>query len=104
VRWLVTYNAGKTAPYVQGGDSGGGLFWGQVKDSTGSLLMGITSAQFTFDTGQFGSGFVQLAACWQAAAPSAAAPAEAAVRAAACRRRSPGRSARRWAIRRAARR
>ena len=62
VRWLLAYNAGNTAPYVQGGDSGGGRFWGHVNDSTGSLLMGITSAQITYDGGGFGSGFVQLAA------------------------------------------
>jgi hypothetical protein len=62
VHWWVVYNADQTAPYVQGGDSGGGLFWGHVTDSTGSLLMGITSAQLTFDNGGFGSGFVQLAA------------------------------------------
>jgi hypothetical protein len=62
VRWLLAYNAGNSAPYVQGGDSGGGLFWGHVNDSTGSLLMGITAAQITFDGGGFGSGFVQLAA------------------------------------------
>lgn len=62
VRWLLAYNAGNTAPYVQGGDSGGGLFWDHVSDSTGGLLMGITSAQITFDGGGFGSSFVQLAA------------------------------------------
>ena len=62
VRWLLAYNAGKTAPYVQGGDSGGGLFWGHVSDSTGGLLMGVTSAPITFDGGGFGSGFVQLTA------------------------------------------
>ena len=62
VRWLLAFNAGNSAPYVQGGDSGGGLFLGHVNDSTGSLLMGITSAQISFDGGGFGSGFVQLAA------------------------------------------
>jgi hypothetical protein len=30
VHWLMVYTEGYTAPYVQGGDSGGGLFLGQV--------------------------------------------------------------------------
>lgn len=65
VNWLVTYtDAGAGAPYVQGGDSGGGLFFGHVPDSI-TPLMGITSA--LIDRGsndpptQFSSGFVQLA-------------------------------------------
>lgn len=65
VNWLVTYDAKHGAPYVQGGDSGGGLFLGHVQDSAGAALMGITSAQVQFDTaggGGFGSAFVQLAA------------------------------------------
>jgi hypothetical protein len=65
VNWLVTYDAAHGAPYVQGGDSGGGLFLGHVTDSAGAALMGITSAQVQFDEaggGGFGSAFVQLAA------------------------------------------
>jgi len=65
VNWLVTYDALHGAPYVQGGDSGGGLFLGHVLDSAGAALMGITSAQVQFDSaggGGFGSAFVQLAA------------------------------------------
>jgi hypothetical protein len=68
VNWLLTYNAGHSAPYVQGGDSGGGLFLGHVTDSSGAVLMGITSAQLQFDQNGdqvvdgYGSGFVQLAA------------------------------------------
>jgi hypothetical protein len=65
VNWLVTYDAQHGAPYVQGGDSGGGLFLGHVTDSAGAALMGITSAQVQFDEaggGGFGSAFVQLAA------------------------------------------
>jgi len=63
VRWLLTYKPDHTAPYVQGGDSGGGLFYGHVTDSSGSWLMGITSAQLQDDKKvPFGSGFVQLAA------------------------------------------
>jgi hypothetical protein len=65
VNWLVTYDAAHGEPYVQGGDSGGGLFLGHVQDSAGAALMGITSAQVQFDEaggGGFGSAFVQLAA------------------------------------------
>lgn len=65
VNWLVTYDAQHGAPYVQGGDSGGGLFLGHVTDSAGAALLGITSAQVQFDEaggGGFGSAFVQLAA------------------------------------------
>lgn len=43
VNWLVTHQNSFAAPYVQGGDSGGGLFLGHVTDST-SPLLGITSA------------------------------------------------------------
>ena len=65
VNWLLAYNAGHGAPYVQGGDSGGGLFLGHVLDSASAALMGITSAQLQFSAaegGGYGSGFVQLAA------------------------------------------
>jgi hypothetical protein len=65
VNWLLTYDALHGAPYVEGGDSGGGLFLGHVTDSAGALLMGITSAKLQFDTAGgrgFGSAFVQLAA------------------------------------------
>lgn len=44
--------------HVQGGDSGGGLFAGQVQDS--SVLVGLNSALFTPNPDGFtGSGFVQ---------------------------------------------
>lgn len=47
--------------YVQPGDSGGGLFYGHVTDS--SVLMGLTSAQIVDDDGHpIGSAFVQPAA------------------------------------------
>lgn len=65
VNWLVTYDAGHGAPYVQGGDSGGGLFLGHVRDSAGAAMLGIASAQVQFDEaggGGYGSAFVQLAA------------------------------------------
>jgi hypothetical protein len=62
VAWLLTYNDTFSAPYVEGGDSGGGLFLGQATDSVGGLLMGITSAQLQYDGGGRGSAFVQLAA------------------------------------------
>ncbi len=65
VNWLVTYDNSHGEPYVQGGDSGGGLFLGHVSDSFGAALMGITSAQVQFDAaggGGYGSAFVQLAA------------------------------------------
>jgi hypothetical protein len=62
--------------YVQGGDSGGALFLGHVLDSTGALLLGLSSAQLG-EEGQppAGSGFVQLAAYrgWIDATLSAAA-------------------------------
>ena len=75
VNWLVAYNftgTGFTTPYVQGGDSGGGLFLGQVMDSS-SPLLGITSAYLEgtamissadglTEVPFFGSAFVQLAA------------------------------------------
>lgn len=73
--WLVAYTydpvAGFTTPYVESGDSGGGLFLGHVTDSA-SPLLGITSAALNGDvtidingtptTLPFhGSAFVQLA-------------------------------------------
>lgn len=63
VHWLLAYQPDHSAPYVQGGDSGGGLFLGHITDSTGAALMGITSAQLQDDKEKpYGSGFVQLAA------------------------------------------
>lgn len=56
---------GYGAPYVEGGDSGGGLFLGHTTDAT-TPLWGITSAQI-YDEDENGvrsnyrSGFVQLA-------------------------------------------
>ena len=65
VNYLITYQLPDraAAPYVQGGDSGGALFFGTVTDST-SPLWGITSAFIsgTDAGGAFNmSGFVQLA-------------------------------------------
>ncbi|MBT9457098.1 MAG: trypsin-like serine protease [Burkholderiaceae bacterium] len=67
VNWLVTYPDGFGAPYVQGGDSGGALFLGQIDHAdAGSLLWGIASAQI-YDEDEnkqpinYRSGFVQLA-------------------------------------------
>jgi Trypsin len=59
VNWLMSND---TRVYVQGGDSGSGLFAGHVTDS--SVLMGIASAQITDDAGvvPLGSAFVQPAA------------------------------------------
>ncbi len=58
VNWLVSHDA---QVYVEGGDSGGGLFMGQVLDT--GLLLGITSAQIQNKTGTpTGSTFVQPAA------------------------------------------
>ena len=58
VNWLVSWD---TAVYVQGGDSGSGLFSGHVTDS--SVLLGVTSALFTDENNQAtGSAFVQPAA------------------------------------------
>jgi hypothetical protein len=65
VNWLLAYNDTHSAPYVEHLDSGGGLFLGHVADSSGAVLMGISSAQWQFtpaEGGGFGSGFVQLAA------------------------------------------
>ncbi len=65
MNWLLTYDTKHGAPYVQGGDSGGGLFLGHVSDSFNAALMGIASAQVQFDDdegGGYGSAFVQLAA------------------------------------------
>jgi len=44
VHWLVAYADGFTGPFVQGGDSGGGLFLGQVTSLAGGApLWGIAS-------------------------------------------------------------
>ncbi|WP_422011159.1 PEP-CTERM sorting domain-containing protein [Roseateles sp.] len=65
--WLITYTDGFTTPYVQGGDSGGGLFLGHVTSLAGGApLWGIASA-FISDLDANGndinprSGYVQLA-------------------------------------------
>lgn len=58
VNWLITQGA-----TVQGGDSGSGLFLGQVSDSSGAVLLGIASALITFDDGSPSlSGYVQVSA------------------------------------------
>lgn len=59
VNWLLTSGAA----HVEGGDSGGALFSGQVTDSTNALLLGITSAViFSDGSGDVeGSAFVQVA-------------------------------------------
>lgn len=55
VNWLVTVDANV---YVQGGDSGGGLFLGHVGDT--SVLLGLTSAILEYAPGVIeGSAFVQ---------------------------------------------
>ena len=55
VNYLLSHDS---AVYVQGGDSGGGLFAGHVADS--SLLWGLSSAQLTdAQNVPIGSGFVQ---------------------------------------------
>jgi hypothetical protein len=59
VNYLISYD---TSVYVQGGDSGGGLFLGHVSDGT-SPLLGLSSALLTDDNNNpTGSAFVQLAA------------------------------------------
>lgn len=57
VNWIVTSGA----VLVEGGDSGGALFKGTVTDSDNALLLGITSAVLTLDTGEALSAFVQVA-------------------------------------------
>jgi hypothetical protein len=58
VNWLLSWDG---ALYVQGGDSGGGLFLGHVTGS--SVLLGITSALLTDEhDNPLGSAFVQPAA------------------------------------------
>jgi hypothetical protein len=59
VNWLLSIDS---SVYVQGGDSGGGLFAGHVTDS--SVLMGISSGQLQNDITHVpeGSAFVQPAA------------------------------------------
>jgi hypothetical protein len=59
VNWLLSVDS---TTYVQGGDSGGGLFAGHTTDS--SVLMGISSAQLQNDLtlAPEGSAFVQPAA------------------------------------------
>jgi hypothetical protein len=61
VNYLVSYD---TTVRVQGGDSGGGLFYGQVTNST-SPLLGLSSALLEDENqppNPIGSGFVQLSA------------------------------------------
>lgn len=62
VNWLVTHQNTFGAPYVQGGDSGGGLFLGHVTDHT-SPLMGIGSALLSQVSGAdtFASAYVSVA-------------------------------------------
>jgi hypothetical protein len=55
VNYLLSWDS---AVYVQGGDSGGGLFAGHVSDA--SVLWGLSSAQLTDEQNvPLGSGFVQ---------------------------------------------
>lgn len=54
--WLVSSGPA----YVQSGDSGAGLFMGQVQDSAGSTLLGIASAQLN-SNGSYHSAWVQVA-------------------------------------------
>lgn len=70
VNWLIVYTDGYTAPYVQGGDSGGGLFMGHVTSLGGQPgavpLWGIASAYITDKDANDNdinprSGYVQLA-------------------------------------------
>lgn len=64
--WLVVYTDGYTTPYVQGGDSGGGLFLGHVTSLAGGApLWGIASALITDEDANGNdihprSGYVQL--------------------------------------------
>ena len=63
--WMTVKTAGVGLPFVQGGDSGGALFMGNVLDAT-SPLWGITSAQIYDEdaNGQatnYRSGFVDIA-------------------------------------------
>lgn len=61
VNYLISYD---TAVRVQGGDSGGGLFFGHVTNST-SPLLGLSSALLEDENqppNPIGSGFVQLSA------------------------------------------
>lgn len=62
VNWFITHPNNFGAPYVQGGDSGGGLFLGHVTDHT-SPLMGIGSALFSNVNGPntFASAYVSVA-------------------------------------------
>lgn len=65
VNWLILHNDSFTAPYVQGGDSGGGLFLGHVTGLAGGApLWGIGSAALTGESPGgtlHGSAYVQLA-------------------------------------------
>lgn len=66
VNWLIAYTDGYTPPYVQGGDSGGGLFLGHVTSlASGAPLWGIASAYVTDEDAGGGaihprSAYVQL--------------------------------------------
>ena len=57
VNYLVSRDS---SVYVQGGDSGGGLFLGHVTDSR--TLLGLNSSLLSNGNGGFGSGFILLAA------------------------------------------
>lgn len=62
VNWLIVHQNSFGAPYVQSGDSGGGLFFGHVTDQT-SPLIGIASTLLTGVNGanSFASGYVSVA-------------------------------------------
>ncbi len=64
VNWYITHQNNFSTPYVQGGDSGGGLFLGHVTDNT-SPLLGIASGQIFDVLGpnitSFASGYVSVA-------------------------------------------
>jgi hypothetical protein len=61
VSWLVAYSPTLGSPYLECGYSGGGLPLSNVTVSSGSVLMGITSARLSNGSGGFGSAFIQLA-------------------------------------------
>ncbi len=56
--WLVT---GGTGVHVEGGDSGGGLFYGAVDDSLQGVLLGVASVAIRLDGSTVVSGVVQVA-------------------------------------------
>ncbi len=64
VNWYITHQNNLGSPYVQSGDSGGGLFLGHVTDNT-SPLLGLGSALLFDllgpDTNTFASAYVSVA-------------------------------------------